>query len=135
MIQSLCKNRTICLENFKNITFRKVDVAPRKESGRTIAAFADCFHFSGCKGVVEVDSCRTSGSHDDPMNVHGTHLKITGIEDDKLTLHFMHHQTYGFKTFLAGDSVAFVRPENLLIQGDYCRWIYPTEAEIQRNRL
>lgn len=99
----------------ENITFRKVEVAPRKASERTIAAFADCFHFSGCKGLVEVDSCRTSGAHDDPMNVHGTHLKITKIEDNQLTLRFMHHQTYGFKAFFAGDSVAFVKPENLLI--------------------
>ncbi len=99
----------------ENITFRKVEVAPRKSSERTIATFADCFHFSGCKGIVEVDSCRTSGSHDDPMNVHGTHLKITKIEDNQLTLRFMHHQTYGFNAFFAGDSVAFVNPENLLI--------------------
>ncbi|SMO51818.1 Right handed beta helix region [Saccharicrinis carchari] len=99
----------------ENITFKKVEVAPREESGRTIAAFADCFHFSGCKGLIEVDSCRTSGSHDDPMNVHGTHLKITKIEEKQLTLRFMHHQTYGFKAFFAGDSVAFVRPENLLV--------------------
>ncbi len=100
----------------ENITFKKVAVAARKESGRTIAAFADCFHFSGCKGLIEVDSCRTSGSHDDPMNVHGTHLKITRVEgDNKLILRFMHHQTYGFKAFFAGDSVAFVNPENLMI--------------------
>ncbi len=103
----------------ENITFKKVEVAPREESGRTIAAFADCFHFSGCKGLIEVDSCRTSGSHDDPMNVHGTHLKITKMEGQQLTLRFMHNQTYGFKAFFDGDSVAFVRPENLLTQVSY----------------
>ncbi len=126
---SLSKN--IALENVKmhymhglgivsqfteNISLNKVEVAPRNESGRVVSAWADCFHFSGCKGLIQLDSCRTSGSHDDPMNVHGTHLKITKIENgNQLTVRFMHHQTYGFEAFFAGDSVAFVNPENILI--------------------
>ena len=124
---SLSKN--ISLENVKmhymhglgivsqfseNITLFKVEVAPRPESGRQIAAFADCFHFSGCKGKIIIDSCFTSGSHDDPINVHGTHLKITSInEEKKLTVRFMHHQTYGFEAFFAGDSIVFVNPQTL----------------------
>ena len=87
----------------ENISLLKVAVAPRKNSGRIIAAFADCFHFSGCKGLVRIDSCFTSGSHDDPINVHGTHLKITSVDaTKKMIVRFMHHQTYGFDAFLAG---------------------------------
>jgi hypothetical protein len=58
----------------ENISLLKIVVSPRENSGRTIASFADCFHFSGCKGLIKIDSCYTSGSHDDPINVHGTHL-------------------------------------------------------------
>jgi hypothetical protein len=98
----------------ENITMRKVKVAPKKDSGRIIASFADCFHFSGCKGLVQIDSCFTSGSHDDPINVHGTYLKITRISsENKLIVRFMHHQTYGFEAFFAGDSIAFVNPQTL----------------------
>jgi hypothetical protein len=98
----------------ENISIVKVEVAPRPESGRQIAAFADCFHFSGCKGKIIIDSCFTSGSHDDPVNVHGTHLKITNIsENGKLTVRFMHHQTYGFEAFFVGDSIAFIDPKTL----------------------
>lgn len=98
----------------ENISMHKVTVAPRKNSDRIIASFADCFHFSGCKGLIEIDSCYTSGSHDDPVNVHGTHLKITQIiADNKLRVRFMHHQTYGFEAFFAGDSIAFVDPQTL----------------------
>lgn len=100
----------------ENISMRKVTVAPRNDSGRVIASFADCFHFSGCKGLVLVDSCFTSGSHDDPINVHGTHLKIIGISaDNNLIIRFMHHQTYGFEAFYSGDSIAFVNPQTLLL--------------------
>lgn len=98
----------------ENITFSKVIVAPREDSGRVIASFADCFHFSGCKGKILIDRCKTSGSHDDPMNVHGTHLKITEIsENKKIKVQFMHHQTYGFEAFFAGDSISFVSPKIL----------------------
>lgn len=99
----------------ENITLKKVDAAPAPESGRVIASFADCFHFSGCKGKILVDSCSTSGSHDDPMNVHGTHLKIVKIAEGKrLVVRFMHHQTYGFEAFFAGDSISFVQPQTLM---------------------
>ena len=98
----------------ENISLIKVEVAPRPESGRQIAAFADCFHFSGCKGKILIDSCFTSGSHDDPINVHGTHLKITSVDDkNKLTVRFMHHQTYGFAAFFPRDSIAFINPKTL----------------------
>lgn len=102
----------------ENIYLVKVAVAPRKTSGRIISAFADCFHFSGCKGSILIDSCFTSGSHDDPINVHGTHLKITSIASgNKLTVRFMHHQTYGFKAFFAEDSIGFVNAKTLMLIG------------------
>ncbi|OOG77348.1 right-handed parallel beta-helix repeat-containing protein [Flavobacterium sp. A45] len=98
----------------ENMTLSKVIVAPREDSGRVIASFADCFHFSGCKGKILVDGCKTFGAHDDPINVHGTHLKITEIsQDKKIKLQFMHHQTYGFEAFFAGDSISFVSPQTL----------------------
>jgi len=102
----------------ENISLFKVSVAPRPESGRQIAAFADCFHFSGCKGLIKIDSCFTSGSHDDPINIHGTHLQITNIDAaKKLIVRFMHHQTYGFDAFFAGDSIAFINPQTLMPVG------------------
>jgi hypothetical protein len=101
----------------ENISLLKVMVVPRENSGRVIASFADCFHFSGCRGLVRIDSCFTSGSHDDPVNVHGTHLQIMAIEAGKIRLRFMHHQTYGFQAFFAGDSIAFVNPKTLLPLG------------------
>ncbi len=102
----------------ENISLFKVAVAPRKNSGRVIASFADCFHFSGCKGLVKIDSCFTSGSHDDPVNVHGTHLQITAIDStQKIKARFMHNQTYGFEAFFAGDSIAFINPQTLVSLG------------------
>ncbi len=102
----------------ENITFNRVSVVPRKNSRRNIAAFADCFHFSGCRGEILLDGCYTSGSHDDPVNVHGTHLRVKSISDDgSVIVRFMHHQTYGFPAFFSGDTVGFVNHKTLLLKG------------------
>jgi hypothetical protein len=51
------------------------------------------------------------------VNVHGTHLQITKVDARKITVRFMHHQTYGFDAFFAGDSIAFVDPKTLMALG------------------
>ncbi len=102
----------------ENVTLDKVIVKPRKETGRKIAAFADCFHFSGCKGQIIIENCETGGGHDDPVNVHGTHLKITErIANNKINIRFMHGQTYGLDAFFKGDTLDFVHAKSLQIYG------------------
>lgn len=93
----------------ENVTMRRVTCAPRAETGRIVASSADFMHFSGCRGKVTVEDCRFSGAHDDPINVHGTNLRIVAKPDaNRLRVRFMHGQSYGFNAFFAGDTVAFV---------------------------
>lgn len=93
----------------ENITLQRVDVAPPAGTIRTCPAWADCFHFSGCRGDILVDGCRFSGTQDDPINVHGTHLRIIGkTGDNQLHLRFMQSQTYGIAAFQPGDEVAVI---------------------------
>lgn len=100
----------------ENLDYDSVFVEPEKGSGRVIASSADGMHFSGCKGQITINNCRFNGLHDDPVNVHGTHLKITEIASPTtLKLKFMHHQTYGFEAFIAGDSVAYLNTASLRI--------------------
>ncbi len=102
----------------ENLHYDSVFVMPRPESGRMIASFADCMHFSGCKGQITIENCRFKGSHDDPINVHGTHLKVAEIISPTiLRVRFMHPQTYGFEVFFVGDSVAYVHSSKLQIFG------------------
>lgn len=97
------------------VTIRGCHYEPLPGSGRTNAAFADMLHVSGCKGKVEVTGSRFLGAHDDPINVHGTHLKvIEKISPTKLRLRFSHGQTFGFEVFAAGDKVAVTDPHTLL---------------------
>lgn len=102
----------------KNISFKKLTFAPRKDSGRTCAAWADMLHFSGCGGKILVDGVHFYGANDDPINIHGTYLRITEIISPKeIKVSFLHPQTYGFEAFTAGDEIEFVNNETLLPYG------------------
>lgn len=102
----------------ENLNYDSVYVEPAKGSGRVIAASADGMHFSGCKGQITINNCRFSGLHDDPVNVHGTHLKVKEIiSPTQLKLRFMHHQSYGFMAFSKGDTIAFLHAKALQIYG------------------
>lgn len=91
------------------LTFDHVRLAPEKGTLRTCPAWADNFHFSGCRGQITVNDCVFSGNQDDPINVHGTHLRILRkTADDQLLLRFMQPQTYGFAAFAPGDEVAVI---------------------------
>jgi hypothetical protein len=100
----------------ENLRYRQVSIVPSR--GRTVAAFADGMHFSGCRGTITIDSCRFKGLHDDPINVHGTYLRITDIRSPtQLTVRFMHGQTYGFPAFYPQDTVAFIHARSLQTRG------------------
>ena len=90
------------------ITLDNVVCAPDKNDERTCAGFADFVQMSGCSGKISVRNCHFSGSHDDPINIHGTHLKVVDYDHNSLTVRFMHNQTYGFMPFAAGDEIAAV---------------------------
>jgi hypothetical protein len=98
----------------ENITFSRVRAAPEKGTIRTCPAWADMFHLSNCKGTVLVEDCLFSGSQDDPINCHGTHLRITGKPtDNELKLRYMHKQSRGFQPYIAGDEIAVIDHKTL----------------------
>jgi hypothetical protein len=99
----------------KNISVKGLMAQPRPETGRLIAGFADFLHFSGCYGKIAIEDSLFSGSHDDPVNVHGTHLRVVGHEGNKIKVRFMHQQTWNLMAFGEGDSIAYVDNETLLI--------------------
>ncbi|GHV19741.1 hypothetical protein FACS1894174_00220 [Bacteroidia bacterium] len=100
----------------ENLAYTHVNIVP--SGTRAISAFADGMHFSGCKGNILIDSCHFKGLHDDPVNVHGTYLRITKVHSPtQLTVRFMHGQTYGFPAFFEKDTIAFIRGKTLQTKG------------------
>ena len=99
----------------RDITFDHTLFAPDKESGRTNAGFADFIQASGCRGLFTVRHSRFAGAHDDPINIHGTHLRVVEQPQERqLRVRFMHGQTYGFPAFFTGDRVQITDDRTLL---------------------
>ena len=99
----------------ENVTFDRCNFAPRPDSGRTNAGFADFIQVSGCRGMIDIRNSRFSGAHDDPINIHGTHLRVTEfLSPNRLKVRFMHEQTFGFEAFFKGDDIELVDPLSLL---------------------
>lgn len=119
----------------ENISIHRCWFAPEEGSGRTNAGFADFVQMSGCRGLIDITDTKFAGAHDDPINVHGTHLQIVrATSANTLLLRYMHHQTFGFQSFHAGDDIEIVNPENLLAEGTFkvkkARMVSPREIEI-----
>lgn len=91
------------------VTFSRCDFVPNPESGRTSCGFADFLQVSGCKGLLKVEDCRFQGAHDDPINVHGTYLKVVEYPSPtRVKVQFQHHQSWGFDAFFVGDKIEFI---------------------------
>lgn len=100
----------------ENLTFESLSIAPREESGRTAAAFADGIHLSGCRGLIRIANSCFEGLHDDSINIHGTRLRIIDTPSgNQILVRFMHDQSYGFDAFCPGDQIDFVRAESLAV--------------------
>lgn len=100
------------------VTYKNCDFTPGE--GRTIASTADFFHFSGCRGLLEISGCRARGAQDDFVNVHGTHLRIMECDraEKTMLMRFCHDESWGFQAFEAGDRLEFIRRDTLIPYGE-----------------
>ncbi|SFB37127.1 Right handed beta helix region [Cohnella sp. OV330] len=102
----------------ERLAFSRLTLAPRPETGRTVAAFADFIHLMGCRDKISIADSFFSGAHDDAVNVHGTYLRIEGRPaPNRLLVRFMHPQSYGFEAFRAGDEIEFAGARTLTASG------------------
>ncbi|MFF0470650.1 DUF1349 domain-containing protein [Micromonospora zamorensis] len=101
----------------KDITVSNVQFATDPATGRSTAAFADMIQMSGVRGRVSIVNNLFDGSHDDPINIHGTYLEVTGKSANQLTLRYVHHETAGFPQYHVGDQVEMVRKATMTAVG------------------
>lgn len=104
-------------QDTENITVDNVNFSPKENSGRLIASLADFIQICSCKGKVSVTNSYFCGACDDAVNVHGIHMYIDKVEDNKLTLKFRHPQTHGFNPFHEGDDIEYVDRHTLECTG------------------
>ncbi len=99
----------------KDITLKKCDFTSEKDSQRCVTSFADSLHVAGCGGKVTLENCNISHDLDDPINIHGTFMRVEEkINNNTLKLIYCHHQQGGFNQFFKGDKVVFFDRTSLI---------------------
>ena len=107
----------------------------RTRGARLTGLQADATHFSNCRGTMTVENSLLEGMVDDGINVHSTALRIEKILDGgKLVCKYAHVQSTGFETFLAGETLRFIRAATMEHAGERTvesvKWNAADEIEI-----
>ncbi|MBE6388920.1 MAG: hypothetical protein E7043_01955 [Lentisphaerae bacterium] len=103
IVAQMCENIDICRHTH----------APGTGSGLVCSAFADCIQISSCRGQVNITGGFFSGAQDDPINIHGTYLKLISASGKRLQLRFGHQETWGWLPFVPGDEIAVTAVDSL----------------------
>lgn len=102
----------------ENISLSKVMMVPNPRKDRYFSGHDDAFQFSNCKGQISISDCEFAMLMDDPINIHGTSVRIiekTGAA--KLRCRFMHHQSTGMQWARTGEKVGFIENESMTTLG------------------
>lgn len=99
-----------------------MSVEPNAAKGRILSGHDDGFHLMGCKGKITVDSCRWAGLMDDPINIHGTCVRVVKVlSSDKVVCRFMHDMSKGMEWGFPGDKSRYDRKQHHA-HGCYCKY-------------
>ena len=115
-----------------DMRYSRIVMRPNEAEGRRIVScHDDGLHFSNNSGRITVEECYFHGLMDDPINVHGTALRIKEITGRRtLTAEFAHEQSAGFPLWaqaghevsliehLSMASIGYVRLESYMMNDD-----------------
>ena len=98
----------------ENVTFNGFRAIPNKAKNRYFGGGDDGIHVSNCRGLVTIENCEFGGLMDDPVNVHGTSVKVIEVTSPKqLKCRFMHHQSTGMTWGFPGDKISFIENNSM----------------------
>jgi hypothetical protein len=98
----------------ENLTYKHVNCIPNEKKERILSGHDDGFQVSNCKGDVVIDNCMFHALMDDPINVHGTSVRVIERMDAfTLRCKFMHPQSVGMTWACSGDTVGFIESKSM----------------------
>jgi hypothetical protein len=98
----------------ENITLNKVKMVPNPNKNRYLSGHDDGFHFSNCRGQIQVLHCEFAALMDDPINIHGTSVRIMEIvAPNRLRCKFMHHQSVGLQWARPGEEIGYLESKSM----------------------
>jgi len=109
-----CAGLGVLSQFSRDLTYNKVNFIPNAAKNRYLSGHDDGFQVSNCAGLVTINDCQFGGLMDDPINVHGTSVKIIEkLSDRKLKCRFMHEQSNGMTWGHLNDTVGFIENESM----------------------
>ena len=98
----------------RNLTYRNVKVIPNSAKNRYVSGHDDGFHISNCAGKITISECEFGGLMDDPINVHGTSVRvIEKMNEHQLKCRFMHEQSTGMTWGHPNDTIGFIEHKSM----------------------
>jgi hypothetical protein len=109
-----CAGLGVLSQFSRNLNYTNVNFIPNAAKNRYLSGHDDGFQVSNCAGKVNIVNCEFGGLMDDPINVHGTSVKITEkISAHKLKCQFMHEQSTGMNWGHLNDTIGFIENESM----------------------
>lgn len=104
-----------CLSQFsRNLTYNNVNFIPNPAKNRYLSGHDDGFQVSNCAEKINILNCSFGGLMDDPINVHGTSVKVMEkLGATKLRCKFMHEQSTGMAWGHLNDTIGFIENESM----------------------
>ena len=113
-----CAGLGVLAQFSRNLDYKNVRFMPNTAKNRYFSGHDDGFQVSNCAGKVTISNCEFGGLMDDPINVHGTSVKIIEkISDCKLKCRFMHEQSNGMTWGHPNDTIGYLENENMQTLG------------------
>ncbi|HEY3390573.1 MAG TPA: hypothetical protein VGK38_13430, partial [Prolixibacteraceae bacterium] len=109
-----CAGLGILSQFSRDLNYNNVKFMPNAAKNRYFSGHDDGFHVSNCAGKVIISNCEFGGLMDDPINVHGTSVRIIEkISDRKLKCRFMHEQSTGMNWGHLTDTIGYLENQGM----------------------
>jgi len=109
-----CGGLGVLAQFSENVHLDRCHVRPNPAKGRYLSGHDDGAQISNCRGVVRIENCKFGGLMDDPINVHGTSVRIIReTAGDRLLCRFMHGMSVGMLWGRGGDKIAFIENRSM----------------------
>jgi len=109
-----CAGLGVLAQFTRNLNYQNVRFMPNAAKNRYLSGHDDGFQVSNCAGQVNINQCEFGGLMDDPINVHGTSVKIIEkLSELKLKCRFMHEQSTGMTWGHVNDTIGFLENESM----------------------
>jgi hypothetical protein len=113
-----CAGLGVLAQFSRNLDYKNVKFMPNAARNRYFSGHDDGFQVSNCAGKVSISKCEFGGLMDDPINVHGTSVKIIEkISNQKLKCRFMHEQSTGMTWGHPSDTIGYLENQNMQTLG------------------